>query len=116
MKKIYVVLIGIILVIVIGFAYYFFSHSAKTLPAKVDPIEECIKLCSSVKGKINLTAGPCLSDDNPEWKVEDWVCDVAHWPRQPIDNLPENQCKDFREGKAHHFVEVDENCNFIRAY
>ena len=97
--------------IAIGFAYYFLSQTKK-----LDPIEECIKLCSSVKGKINLTNGPCLSDDNPEWKVKDWVCDVAHWPRQAVDNLPENQCKDFREGKAHHFVEVDENCNFIRAY
>jgi len=111
-KKIYVGLIVIGLMIAIGFAYYFLSQPTK----KLDPIEECIKLCSKIKGKINLTNGPCLSDNNPEWKVKDWVCDIAHWPRQPVDDLVENQCKDFREGKAHHFVEVDENCNFIRAY
>lgn len=59
----------------------------------------------------NLNNGPCLSNEI----YADWVCDVAHDPREQIDNIPENQCPVFREGKAHHFVEVDENCDFIRA-
>ncbi|MEM7816873.1 MAG: hypothetical protein QXZ20_03095 [Candidatus Aenigmatarchaeota archaeon] len=74
--------------------------------------EECIKLCKNYDK--DLSNGPCLSDSNPNWNVNDWVCDVAHSPRQEIDNLPENQCKDFREGRAHHFVEVDLNCNLIK--
>ena len=80
-------------------------------------IESCISLCIKAKNDgVNLTSGPCLSDGNPEWKVEDWVCDVAHWPRQDVDNQAENQCKSFREGRAHHFVEVDEYCKLIRVY
>jgi hypothetical protein len=59
----------------------------------------------------DLSMSPCLGVVAP-----DWVGDVAHNPRSEIDNLPENQCSDFREGKAHHFVEVDPNCNFIKAY
>ena len=59
--------------------------------------------------------GPCLSDNNPDWNITDWVCDVAHSPRQPVDDLSENQCQAFRNGQAHHFVEVDPSCNFIRA-
>ena len=59
--------------------------------------------------------GPCLSDNNSEWNIADWVCDVAHSPRQDVDNLPENQCQAFRNSQAHHFVEVDSSCNFIRA-
>ncbi len=60
----------------------------------------------------NLSSGPCLSNPLPE--SSDWVCDVAHNPRSQIDNLPENQCNAF--GKtAKHFVEMDENCNLIRA-
>ncbi len=80
---------------------------------KQEAINLCIQLCQN--SNLNLTNGPCLSDDNPQWNINDWVCDVAHWPRQSVDNLAENQCKDFREGKANHFVEVDENCELIRA-
>jgi hypothetical protein len=80
-------------------------------------INSCVSLCAMAKSSgMDLSNGPCLSDNNPEWAIDDWVCDVAHWPRQSIDNLPENQCKAFREGRAHHFVEVNENCKFIRAY
>jgi hypothetical protein len=74
---------------------------------------KCIELCEA--SEIDLSNGPCLSDDNPEWNVEDWVCDVAHSPREAIDNILENQCREFREGKASHFVEVDPNCEFIKA-
>lgn len=75
---------------------------------------ECIKLCNSVKSKQNLTSGPCLSDTDINWNIEDWVCDVAHSPRQTVDDLPENQCLTFREGQAHHFIEVDTECKLIR--
>jgi len=77
----------------------------------------CIDLCKkALKNGVDLSNGPCLSDDNPDWKYKDWVCDVAHWPREDVDNLPENQCKEFRSGAAHHFVEVDPECNYIRHY
>jgi len=77
-------------------------------------IEECIKACreASISGK-DLSSGPCLL--NPIPNLKNWVCDVAHSPRESIDNLPENQCSSFREGKASHFVEVDPSCNFLRA-
>jgi len=77
-------------------------------------IEECVKACREalISGK-DLSSGPCLL--NPIPNLKNWVCDVAHSPRQEIDNLPENQCPLFREGKASHFVEVDLACNFIRA-
>ena len=58
-----------------------------------------------------MTNGPCLSNEI----VEDWVCDVAHSPRQAVDDLPENQCPAYGD-KASHFVEVDPDCNFIRKY
>ena len=72
----------------------------------------CIEKCqSSLASGQNLTSGPCLANEI----VKDWVCDVAHSPREDVDNNPENQCPSFREGLAHHFVEVDPTCNFIRA-
>lgn len=61
---------------------------------------------------VDMSVGPCLSNE----VIPDWVADVAHWPRQAIDDDPANQCSAFREGKAHHFVELDPEGNFIRAY
>jgi len=76
---------------------------------------KCIDLCEKYKGVMDYANGPCISDNNLDWDVEDWVCDVAHSPRENVDNLPENQCIAFRNGEAHHFVEVDPNCEFIKA-
>lgn len=75
----------------------------------------CISLCRAAEGSGQyLGNGPCLSDPTegwqPSWSINDWACDVAHSPRQAIDNLPENQC----HGSYHHFVEVFANCSIIR--
>ncbi len=79
-------------------------------------VEMCRELCETkLSAGEDLSNGPCLSDDNPNWDVEDWVCDVAHSPRENVDNIPENQCREFREGRAKHFVEVDPECKFIKA-
>jgi len=85
-----------------------------------DPAEDarisCIQECELEKSmETYMENGPCLSDINPRWNVDDWVCDVAHSPRQYIDNDPSNQCIDYRTGLAHHFVEVSPDCGFIRS-
>lgn len=78
-------------------------------------IDNCIMLCQNlIESGADLTNGPCLSD-NYAWNVSDWVCDIAHNPRMPIDNDPSNQCKAYISGKDHHFVELTPNCEFIRA-
>ncbi|MEW6294999.1 MAG: hypothetical protein AB1467_01740 [Candidatus Diapherotrites archaeon] len=77
--------------------------------------DACISLCNVEKAKgTDLSNGPCLG--NPLSGFPDFVCDVAHDPRTAVDNLPENQCSAFREGKAKHFVEVDESCKVINEY
>jgi hypothetical protein len=79
-------------------------------------ITACGNLCKDFLSEgVDLSIGPCLSDNNADWNVDDWVCDVAHSPRQGIDDLSQNQCQSYSEGQAHHFVEVDENCDLIRA-
>ena len=75
--------------------------------------ELCIAKCQeALKNWENLSNGPCLSNEI----VKDWVCDVAHFPRIEKDNNPQNQCEAFRAGVAHHFVEVDTECNVIKVY
>lgn len=59
----------------------------------------------------DFASGPCLSNA----LLPGWVLDIAHSPRQPIDDLPDNQCSAYREGKATHFVELDTEGNLIRA-
>ena len=58
---------------------------------------------------VDFSNGPCLGQVAP-----DWVLDIAHNPRQPADDKVENQCKDFKEGRAHHFIELDPNGNIIK--
>jgi len=60
-----------------------------------------------------LGSGPCISESLPG--LPDWVADVAHEPRLPLDDDPANQCRRYRDGEAHHFVELDENGNLLRA-
>lgn len=59
----------------------------------------------------DLSNGPCLSDA----LMPNWVVDIAHNPRLAIDDLPENQCPSFREGRSDHFVELDLGGSLIRA-
>lgn len=106
MKKLLLVLIGLV----------FISLCTQQTPqahSESPQISLCIQICTA--STQDLSNGTCLSDNNTDWNIDDWVCDVAHSPRQDVDNLPENQCQEYREGKAHHFVEVDPNCNLIRA-
>lgn len=58
----------------------------------------------------DFTNGPCLSEN----LINDWVLDIVHDPRQPVDNKLENQCAAYRSGKARHFVEMDLKGNVVR--
>jgi hypothetical protein len=76
-----------------------------------DYIIECQDLCTQAKAAgTDLSNGPCLSNDY----YPDYVCDVAHNPRTSVDNQAENQCPAYGV-TASHFVEVDEDCNYIKS-
>jgi hypothetical protein len=62
----------------------------------------------------DFTNGPCIAErltDLPDWSV-----DVAHDPREDVDNQPANQCQAYRQGKTHHFVELDPSGKLIRTH
>jgi hypothetical protein len=65
------------------------------------------------KAKEDLSSGPCLSESLPG--VSDWAVDIAHDPRQAVDDQPSNQCASFRDGETHHFVELSPDGKLIRA-
>jgi hypothetical protein len=60
-----------------------------------------------------LELGPCVSESLPG--LPDWVVDIAHEPRQAVDDDPSNQCQRYRSGQAHHFVELDEHGQLLKA-
>jgi hypothetical protein len=60
----------------------------------------------------DISAGPCLL--NPSTINEDYVVDIAHEPRNDDDNNKINQCSDFVEGRATHFIEVDVTGKLLR--
>jgi len=59
---------------------------------------------------VAMTKRPCRGVIKPGW-----VADVAHDPREDVDDEPANQCAEYRSGEANHFVELDPDGNFIRS-
>lgn len=57
-----------------------------------------------------LGSGPCLADP----LMKDWVTDIVHNPRQPVDDLPHNQCQSYTEKRSKHIVELDTEGNVVR--
>ena len=62
---------------------------------------------------VNLDVGPCIAENLP--RLPEWVADVAHDPREGIDDASENQCRRYRDGEASHFVELTPDGGLIRA-
>ncbi|RIK46815.1 MAG: hypothetical protein DCC58_01990 [Chloroflexi bacterium] len=60
---------------------------------------------------VDFSDGPCIAEE----VIDDWSVDIAHNPRQEVDNKPENQCQYYRDGKTHHFVELTPEGELIRA-
>jgi hypothetical protein len=65
------------------------------------------------QAKRDLSTGPCLSESLSG--LSDWVVDIAHDPRQAVDDQPANQCQSIRDGDTHHFVELTPGGQLIRA-
>jgi hypothetical protein len=101
MKKLFLLLVvGVFLCACI-------SNDVKT------PTDLCTAKCrQALSNNVDLSSGPCLSNQI----TVDWVCDVAHNPRIETDNLLENRCEAFARGEAHHFVELNTECNVIQVY
>ena len=55
----------------------------------------------AVEQGVDMSNGPCLGVI-----MDNWVADVAHDPREDIDDEPANQCEAYRRGDADHFVEL----------
>ena len=124
MKKVIIIIIGILILAIIVIVVFrldednwikdekgvWIKHgNPASTPQEVLTQQNLIKKAKDIYslqksvGK-DLSSGPCLG------KIEDdWVLDIAHNPRESVDNLAENQCSEYNEGKVKHFVELDLN-------
>ena len=105
---------GIAVAFVVTFAVFYWIIYPSIFSAKIDDSTRaryaCILLCKTYRNNgTDLSKGPCLSENI----IPDWVCDVAHSPRQAVDNMKENQCPEYGRS-AHHLVEVTPDCELIR--
>lgn len=114
MPKTFLFLISITIILLTAYLTIAFNSDSTKIPKS--EIETAINQAKHLyrqgrmEGK-DFSNGPCLSDA----LLPNWVVDIAHNPRLPIDDLPQNQCSAYREGKAQHFVELDPEGNLIRA-
>lgn len=74
-------------------------------------VQAAKKLYEEKKGK-ELFTSQCLADEI----IPGWAADIAHQPRTAEDEDPANQCAAYREGRVQHFVELDPDGNFLRAF
>ena len=115
-----VIILLMLIIFICGCTFLQQPTEENETPQAETAISACKNLCeAALKSGQYLDSGPCISDAKqdwePNWDVNNWVCDIAHYPRQAVDNLSENQCQAFKEGKVQHFVELYPNCTLIRA-
>ena len=115
MPKLTLLVITLVVIIITSLAtLYLNSGGPKVTPkSEIDTATNQAKFLYSQRKKAgeDFSNGPCLSNA----LMPDWVADIAYSPRLPIDDLPENQCPVYLEGRAGHFVELDTEGNLIRA-
>jgi len=108
MKKILLLFVLVSLILASGCIEK--EETVKKINTEDLAVQTCIEICEGSELDLNLS--PCLSNDL--LGDRQWVCDVAHSPRLPMDNLPENQCEAWLNHTASHFVELDPECKLIK--
>ncbi len=114
-------LVPITIVIIVGLGVFVATVLLLRRPAIIAntdvPLQERSVLIAAARQQLDaerakgkpLEQGPCLGRI-----ADDWVADVAHQPRQAVDDDPANQCEAFRVGTVRHFVELTPSGELIR--
>lgn len=115
MPKLTLLIIALVVIIITALATLFLnSGEPKSTPkSEIDTAVNQAKFLYSQGRQMgeDFSNGPCLSNA----LMPGWVVDIVHSPRLPVDDLAENQCPAYREGRAGHFVELDTEGNLIIA-
>lgn len=106
-------LLALSLTVIIVTSYFIFITDTGPSRSEIDSaVNQANFIYTQMKAQgVDFSEGPCISNA----LMPGWVLDIAHSPRIPTDDLPQNQCLAYREGRAKHFVELDLDGNLIRA-
>lgn len=115
MPKLFLLTLTLSIILVVAILTILTSTKVSNEPKK-EEIDTAVNQAQFIFRQRKITGedfskGSCLSNA----LMPGWVLDLAHNPRLSIDDLPENQCPAFLEGRVKHFVELDLNGNLIRA-
>lgn len=108
----------VVLLLIVSFSYFIYvnarqipNYTPGRWPEADVAINQAKHVYSLAKDTgVDFSSGPCLSNA----LMPDWVADIAHNPREVIDDDLQNQCSAFNNGSAKHFVELDLQGNLIR--
>lgn len=129
MKKTYIVVIIAVLIVGWLFIRFFIGGSEDSwiknekgmwvkhgnpaqIPAQVLEQQEAISCALNLDNEkknsgMNFSS-QCLGT------CKNYSVDIVHVPRTSEDNLIENQCQDFREGRTINFIELDDKGEIVR--
>jgi hypothetical protein len=81
------------------------------LKDREEPFKRALQLVIEKKeAGTDFTNGPCLGSIG-----DGWVVDIVNDPRTAVDDKPQNQCADLKNGKATHFFEFSTEGKLLRA-
>lgn len=107
-----------VLLLIVSFSYFIYINTKQVqnyTPGRWPEADVAINQAKHFyslanQASVDLSSGPCLSNA----LMPGWVADIAHNPREVIDDNPINQCSAYINGTAEHFVELDLEGNLIR--
>ncbi len=126
MKKLYWILIGIVVLILLLLilrgsedswiknekgVYVKHGNPAKTpdyVLEQQEAISQAFQLYEQKKSGGMQFSSQCLGS------VLGYAVDIVHVPRSSEDNLAENKCEDYKNGEVSHFIELDKEGNIVR--
>ena len=130
MKRLYLILIIIGILIIGWFAIRFFIggnedswiKDSKGIYIKHGHPSKTPDYVTEQQEAINCAFG--LYDENKNQGIQffsqclgrcgDYAVDIVHIPRTGDDNLFENQCLDYKEGRVSKFIELDKNKEIVK--
>jgi len=122
-KASYVFIAGLSLLVAVAAVFWVFRTAAPGAPIVVTkepavpadvPVEDVVQYGQAIWTKlradgVDLAAGPCLDDGE---RYPGWAIDLVRGER--IDNLPENRCPSFEDGKASRLIELSLSGDVVR--
>ena len=83
------------------------STTPENVLAQQEAINCALDLYQQEKAKTELNS-QCLGS------CGDYAVDIVHVPRTSEDNLAENQCQDYRQGKVSQFIELNKQGEIVQ--